>query len=127
MVIKMRKLIRQVRSLGSLRKGCGVHAEHQLLINFQVALILRSLLSEAGARKPKHPSGHPPANRGSNFSSTPQGGSLKRCIYLVLNTIGGMAYRYKMSKILFFYIKGLTFIKKVSIQSPMLAFSDQRV
>ncbi len=53
----MEKLIPQIRSLGSRSKGCGVHTP-----------------SIAG--EPKHPSGHPPYLRGSNFSSTPQGGLL---------------------------------------------------
>ncbi len=53
----MEMLIPQIRSLGSRGKGCGVHTP-----------------SIAG--EPKHPSGHPPYLRGSNFSSTPQGGLL---------------------------------------------------
>jgi len=55
----MEKLIPQIRSLGSLGKGCGVHTP-----------------SHVG--EPKHPSGHPPYLRGSNFSSTPQGGLLSK-------------------------------------------------
>ncbi|GBE36100.1 hypothetical protein BMS3Bbin07_00239 [bacterium BMS3Bbin07] len=53
----MEKLIPQIRSLGSRGKGCGVHTP---LITGE----------------PKHPSGHPPYLRGSNLSSTPQGGLL---------------------------------------------------
>ena len=56
----MEKLIPQIRSLGSPGKGCGVHTPH------------------FGTGEPKHPSGHPPYLRGSNFSSTPQGGLLSR-------------------------------------------------
>ncbi len=54
----MEKLIPQIRSLGSRSKGCGVHTP--------------SIVTG----EPKHPSGHPPYLRGSNFSSTPQGGLL---------------------------------------------------
>ncbi|GMT47849.1 MAG: hypothetical protein IEMM0007_1415 [bacterium] len=54
----MEKLIPQIRSLGSQGKGCGVHTP--------------SIMTG----EPKHPSWHPPYLRGSNFSSTPQGGLL---------------------------------------------------
>ncbi len=54
----MEKLIPQIRSLGSQGKGCGVHTP--------------SIMTG----EPKHPSRHPPYLRGSNFSSTPQGGLL---------------------------------------------------
>ncbi len=82
----MEKLIRQFRPLGSPGKGCGEHAEHPIL-NELFLLFMTTVFSGLGARKPKHPSGHPPVIMGSNFSSTPLGGI---SIPLMVNyTFGG--------------------------------------
>ncbi|VAX26731.1 hypothetical protein MNBD_NITROSPIRAE02-1592 [hydrothermal vent metagenome] len=100
----MEKLIPQIRSLGSRGKGCGVHTP---LITGE----------------PKHPSGHPPYLRGSDFSSTPQGGlllieyrrileaiirkivishlfsysriTINAIIFMVFNTFGGKIDKYR--------------------------------
>jgi len=82
----MEKLIRHFRPLGSPGKGCGEHAEHPILKGLLVFFIV-TVFSGLGARKPKHPSGHPPVIMGSNFSSAPLGGIL---IPLMVNyTFGG--------------------------------------
>ena len=109
MVVKMEKLIRQIRSSGSLRKGCGEQAGH-LMLREMLRCLLSVMLSASGARKPKHPSGHPLVQWGSNFSSTPQGGFVKRCLNQVSNTIGGKKYInsiWRTVKGNFLHIEGL--------------------
>lgn len=93
-VFEMGKLIRQIRSFGSLRKGCSVHAGHRLLVIFK-AVIELSLMPGVGVRKPKHSSGHPPDFRGSNFLSSPQGGFLYPTQPLMMDTSGGKKDRYR--------------------------------
>ncbi len=90
----MEKLIRQFRPLGSLGKGCGEHAERPILKNIFIFLIT-TVFSGLGARKPKHPSGHPLVIMGSNFSSTPWGGVLNKPL-MVNNTFGGNGLKIKV-------------------------------